>query len=221
MNITVSKEIAKVCPRFIGGAVEAKVVNSAYSEALWKEINREETEFKRLYSTETIKLIQSIDATRKVYRLCGKDPSRYRPSSEALLRRVITGKSLYQIDTIVDIINHASMVSGYSIGAFDMAKFDGDTLTLGIGRSDEPYEGIGRGTVNIENMPVYRDQTGGVGTPTSDNERTKVELSTTSLLVIVNGYDGDLQAVNNCCSHIISLLKSYAKCTEAELFNFE
>ena len=61
----------------------------------------------------------------------------------------------------------------YSIGGFDADKFVGDTLTLGVGRAGEPYEGIGRGLLNIEGLPVYRDAEGGVGTPTSDNERTK------------------------------------------------
>jgi DNA/RNA-binding domain of Phe-tRNA-synthetase-like protein len=221
MQIVVSNEIDTVCPQFVGGAVEATVVNSHYSELLWQEIKQKEEEFKRLYTTETIKLIESVDATRKVYRLCGKDPSRYRPSSEALLRRVITGKSLYQIDTVVDIVNLASMVSGYSIGAFDKSKFVGDTLTLGIGRAGEPYEGIGRGTVNIEHLPVYRDAVGGVGTPTSDNERTKVDLSISHLLVIVNGYDGNLSAVNECCEYLIKLLSRYANCTDAKSYNFK
>lgn len=61
-------------------------------------------------------------------------------------------------------------------------------LILGIGRPGEPYEGIGRGILNIENLPVYRDSEGGVGTPTSDNERTKISLDTTSLLVCFNIY---------------------------------
>ena len=77
------------------------------------------------------------------------------------------------------------MKYGYSIGAFDADKFVGDILTLGIGREGEPYEGIGRGMINIAGLPVYRDAIGGVGTPTSDNERTKVSLETTNLLVLL------------------------------------
>ena len=111
-------------------------------------------------------------------------------SGEALCRRILRGISLYQIDTLVDLINLVSIRYGYSIGGFDADKIQGDTLVLGIGKSGEPYEGIGRGELNIEGMPVYRDAMGGIGTPTSDNERTKLEAGTTHLLTIINGYSG-------------------------------
>ena len=151
----------------------------------------------------------SIAATRRVYKACGKDPSRYRPAAEALIRRVVQGKELYQRDTLVDLINLASMRFGYSIGGFDASKFVGDTLTLGIGKADEPYEGIGRGQINIEGMPVYRDALGGVGTPTSDHERTKIGLETSHLLVLINGYDGDEEHVRDNAEYIKSLLQRF------------
>ena len=152
-------------------------------------IDRQGEQFRQLFTTQTVKDISAIAATRSVYKACGKDPSRYRPSSEALIRRMLQGKQLYQIDTLVDLINLASITYGYSIGGFDADKFDGDTLTLGVGREGEPYEGIGRGMLNIAGLPVYRDATGGVGTPTSDNERTKMTLGTRRLVALVNGYD--------------------------------
>ena len=102
-----------------------------------------------------------------------------------------------------------SIKFGYSIGGFDADKFVGDTLTLGIGRAGEPYEGIGRGMINIEGLPVYRDEKGGVGTPTSDNERTKIELSTRRLLVLINGYDGNEQQVRANAEYIQELLTRY------------
>ena len=119
------------------------------------------------------------------------------------------GKSLYQIDTLVDLINLASIAYGYSIGGFDADKFDGEMLTLGIGRSGEPYEGIGRGMINIEGLPVYRDATGGVGTPTSDNERTKLTLQTKHLVVLINGYDGNENNVQANAEYIQDLLRKY------------
>ena len=153
--------------------------------------------------------MSGIAATRKVYRSCGKDPSRYRPASEALIRRLLQGKELYQRDTLVDLVNLASIAYGYSIGGFDADKFQGDTLTLGVGKAGEPYEGIGRGTINIEGLPVYRDQIGGVGTPTSDNERTKMEMNTTHLVVLINGYDGNEANVRANAEYIQTLLKKY------------
>ena len=211
MKVIVSQEIKSVCPEFVGACVEAEVVNTPYSEELWKEIEALGNKFREELTTESLKEMTSIAATRRVYKLCGKDPSRYRPASEALIRRVLQGKELYQRDTLVDLINLASIAFGYSIGGFDADKFVGDTLTLGIGREGEPYEGIGRGMINIHGLPVYRDAQGGVGTPTSDNERTKMMLATTHLLVLINGYDGDERRVCQNAEYIQELLRKYCQ----------
>ena len=220
MNVRVSDEMRACCPDFTGAAVEADVVNSRYSERLWAEIACLEERVRRTHTTESIKRMRGIEATRRVYKLCGKDPSRYRPSAEALLRRVLQGKALYQIDTLVDMINLASMAFGYSIGGFDASKFHGDTLTLGIGRHDEPYEGIGRGMINIGGMPVYRDADGGVGTPTSDHERTKIDITTTRILVLVNGYDGDAANVMKCAAYVGSLAENFASGSDVRIMSF-
>lgn len=209
MKIVVSNEIESVCPLFVGACVEAQVTNSEYCQPLWDEINALGERYRQTLTTESLKQMSGIAATRRVYRACGKDPSRYRPASEALIRRRLTGKSLYQIDTLVDLINLASIAYGYSIGGFDADKFEGDTLTLGIGREGEPYEGIGRGMINIAGLPVYRDSKGGVGTPTSDNERTKISLQTTRLVVLINGYDGNEQHVRENAEYIQELLRKY------------
>ncbi len=211
MEIIVSNEIETVCPNFVGACVEARVKNSQYSQPLWDEINTLETKFKAELTTETLKDISGIAATRRIYRACSKDPSRYRPASEALIRRVLQGKALYQIDTLVDLINLASMAFGYSIGGFDADKFVGNTLTLGIGKEGEPYEGIGRGMINIHGLPVYRDEIGGVGTPTSDHERTKITIDTTHLLVLINGYDGNEASVRQNAEFIQQLLQKFCE----------
>ena len=211
MQIIVSQEIESVCPAFVGAAVEAQVVNTPYSKELWDEIHALEDHFRQELTTESLKDLPSIAATRRVYKACGKDPSRYRPASEQLIRRMLQGKELYQIDTLVDLINLASIAYGYSIGGFDADKFVGDTLTLGVGREGEPYEGIGRGMLNIAGLPVYRDAEGGVGTPTSDHERTKMTLATTHLVVLINGYDGNEQRVADNARFIQDLLRKYAK----------
>jgi len=117
MKIVVSKEIETVCPTFVGACVEAEVKNNPYCQELWDEIHALGKKYKQTLTTETLKEISGIAATRKVYRACGKDPSRYRPASEALIRRILQGKTLYQIDTLVDLINLASIAYGYSIGA--------------------------------------------------------------------------------------------------------
>ncbi|HEY9551762.1 MAG TPA: phenylalanine--tRNA ligase beta subunit-related protein [Prevotella sp.] len=221
MNIIVSNEIAQVCPTFVGACVEATVQNSGFSEALWQEINAMGEQLKATLTTETLKDRSGIAATRRVYRACGKDPSRYRPASEALIRRLLQGKELYQIDTLVDLINLASIAYGYSIGGFDADKFVGQTLTLGIGKEGEPYEGIGRGIINIAGLPVYRDEQGGVGTPTSDNERTKIDLNTTHLVVLINGYDGNEAQVQANAEFILSRLQRYCGGTNASYYLYK
>ena len=128
---------------------------------------------------------------------------------------MLQGRGLYKVDTLVDLINLASIRFGYSIGGFDAEKFVGDTLTLGIGREGEPYEGIGRGQLNIAGLPVYRDAEGGVGTPTSDHERTKITLATRQLVVLINGYDGNRDRVAENAEYICRLLGKYCQSTNA------
>jgi len=220
MKITISEEIRLRCPEFVGTAVVANVRNSAFNAELWEEIEAFISDYRQHYTVDSIKEMPSIEATRTAYRRCGKDPSRYRPSGEALVRRTLKGNELYQVSTLVDLINLASIAYGYSIGGFDADRIEGNALCLGIGREGEPYEGIGRGVLNIEGMPVYRDAIGGIGTPTSDHERTKLSLETTSLLTIVNGYDGNRENVDACATYIQELLRRYCYSDGGSLLRF-
>lgn len=189
-QFTLSPELHDRCPEYRGVAVCAEVSNTPFCAELWQEIDTFTRELRATETADSTKLHPAIAATREAYRRCGKDPSRYRPSAEALRRRLLRGLELYRIDTLVDLINLVSLRTGYSIGGFDADKIQGNALTLGIGRAEEPFEGIGRGVLNIEDLPVWRDALGGIGTPTSDNERTKMGLATRRILVIVNGYSG-------------------------------
>lgn len=218
-TITVSDEIRERCPQYRGAAVYAAVTNTPYDEALWSEIAHFTEHLRETESTESIKQQSAIVATREAYRTCGKDPSRYRPSAEALRRRLLRGLELYRIDTLVDLINLVSLRTGYSIGGFDADKIVGSGLCLGIGKSDEPFEGIGRGPLNIEHMPVIRDAVGGIGTPTSDHERTKMDLSTTHILAIINGYSGD-EGLDEAAAMTAELLQRYASATQCEVWRF-
>lgn len=220
LTIEVSDELRQAWPQFRGAAVFATVKNSAYSGELWKRIEEFTELYRRKYTTDSIKQMPAIQATRQAYKKCGKDPSRYRPSSEALCRRILRGIPLYQINTLVDLINLASIYSGHSIGGFDRDKIQGSRLVLGIGKAGEPYEGIGRGELNIEGMPVYRDAVGGIGTPTSDNERTKISLDTTHLLAIMNAYSG-MEGLEESVDYMVGLLKEFAGAEEMDLVYFK
>lgn len=217
-NISISEEIATACPDLHVLALSCDVCNSEPDERLWQEIADEEKAVRETVKLEQINKWLPIQATRQAYKRLGKDPNRYRPSSEALRRRILRGLPLYKVDTLVDLINLVSIRSGYSIGGFDVDKIAGGSLVLGVGREGEIYHGIGRGELNIAGLPVYRDAVGGVGTPTSDEERTKIGLDTTHLLMIINGYSG-LEGLEAAGKYAVGLLSKYVSAInmEAEL----
>lgn len=215
IHVSISEEIAKECPELHIAVVQCDVVNTASDEQLWKEITEVETLVRCSCKLEEINKFPPIRATRQVYKRLGKDPNRYRPSAEALRRRILRELPLYKIDTLVDIINLLSIRSGYSIGGFDAGKIDGN-LVLGVGQEGELYHGIGRGELNIAGLPVYRDNQGGVGTPTSDEERTKIDIHTGKLLMIINGYSG-ANGLREAVSYGVDLLSRYVSATNFEI----
>ena len=219
-TITLSEDIKNCWPHYRGAAVYATVTNTPYDEGLWKEIAHFTEHLQATETTESIKQQTAIVATREAYRACGKDPSRYRPSAEALRRRLLRGLDLYQIDTLVDLINLVSLRTGYSIGGFDADRIQGTQLCLGIGREGEPFEGIGRGPLNIACMPVIRDAVGGIGTPTSDHERTKMSVDTRHILVIINGYSGS-EGLHEAATLTVQLLQRYASAEDCQVWFFE
>lgn len=217
-NISISEEIATACPDLHVLALSCDVCNSEPDERLWQEIADEEKAVRETVKLEQINKWLPIQATRQAYKRLGKDPNRYRPSSEALRRRILRELPLYKVDTLVDLINLVSIRSGYSIGGFDVDKIAGGSLVLGVGREGEIYHGIGRGELNIAGLPVYRDAVGGIGTPTSDEERTKIGLDTTHLLMFINGYSG-LEGLEAAGKYAVGLLSKYVSAInmEAEL----
>ena len=215
IQIELSTEIKTACPELSVLAIACRVKNSPSDGALWQEIAAEEAAVKAACRLEEVNKWAPIKATRTAYKRLGKDPNRYRPSAEALRRRILRELPLYRIDTLVDLINLVSIRTGYSIGGFDADKIEG-ALTLGVGREGERYEGIGRGLLNIAGLPVYRDQVGGIGTPTSDEERTKISLETTSLLMIINGYSG-AEGLKEAGDYALDLLRRYASAENVEV----
>jgi len=215
MEINISDRIKEVCPQLCLAVLKGEVSNSPTTDVLWSEIQAETKRISSVYSIEEINKRPQIAATRKVYKVLGKDTNRYRPSAEALCRRIVRGIALYKVSALVDIINLVSIRSGISIGGFDLDKIEGD-VTLGVGNSSDEFEAIGRGFLNVESLPLYRDNIGGIGTPTSDNERTKISENTTRILVILNGYDG-AKGLQDTVNHAIQLLEEYAGMKKYEL----
>lgn len=196
---------------YCAGVISSSVQNSSYNADLWQEIDDIIKNNISNYSLSDIKSMPTINATRRAYKIAGKDPNRYRPSAESLMRRIVNGNELYKISTLVDLINLVSLKTGYSIGGFDNDKIVG-IPTLGVGEKDEKFEGIGRGLLNIEGLPVYRDKIGGIGTPTSDEVRTSISDNTQNIFVIINGYSG-VEGLQEAIDYTVALLKKYANAT--------
>jgi len=208
MNIEISNRIKQACPHLALAIITCEVTNPETSAALWGELEDEIQRFRETYTLEDINKRATIAATRSIYKLLGKDPNRYRPSAEALCRRIIRDIPIYKVSTLVDIINLVSIRSGFSIGGFDANLIQGD-VKLEAGTASDDFEAIGRGKLNVEGLPLYKDEVGGIGTPTSDNERTKLSPDTTQLLVVINGYSGE-NGLMEATKHCIQLLEKYA-----------
>lgn len=215
MEVRFSPEILAAAPDFEMIILEADIVNGPTPDKLWDLITGLEHRIQQTLPIELVRHRPAIDATRTAYKNLGKDPNRYRPSAEALTRRAVQGKGLYRTLAVIDLINYLSLLTGHSIGAFDASHIDGDTITLGVGQPGEPYNAIGRGPLNIAGLPVYRDATGGIGTPTSDNERTQLSSDTRRLLVTFNlyGTDPDYPEPEQLSSLMEDLLKEFAAAT--------
>ncbi|UTW58570.1 hypothetical protein KFE96_17390 [Kordiimonas sp. SCSIO 12603] len=135
-----------------------------------------------------------INAVRTAFKTLGKDPSRYRPSSEALTRRVLAGKNLYLVNNIVDCGNLVSLMTGVPVGCYDADKISGD-ITLRKGHEGESYPSVSKGNINIENLPLLADDNGSFGTPFSDSARTAITPETTKLLFVLYGINIDVEHI--------------------------
>lgn len=216
INIEIDPRIRTVCPDLRIGLVRASVANSATSDDLWAEIEREAAIVSDTYrEILTVNQRPAIAATRRLYKALGKDPGRYRVASEQLCRRIVKGLGLYRLTTLIDVVNLVSIRSGYAISGLDADKIVGDTLTMGVGEAGEEYHGIGRGVLNIEGMPVYRDAVGGVATPTSDEERTKFTLDTVTAQININAF-GPEMPIEQAVDWMAQLLDTYAQATDIE-----
>lgn len=189
--IKISNEIAHIFPNIKIGYIKAVVKVEDSSTALINEINKITKEIESNLTINDTRENAIIKSSKNAYRKLGKDPNRYRPSAESLQRRVIQGKGLYNINNVVDTLNLVSIKTGFSICGYDYNKIKGD-ITLRKG-GIELYEGIGRGKLNIENLPVFSDDLGAFGSPTSDSTRTMVDKNTTKILFIFISFENEEQ----------------------------
>ena len=209
VKVKIEPEISKFAPDYTVSIIESSVINTNSNVNLWNIIETELNRFNSRYLIEDVNKLPGIYEMRQLYKNTGKDPNRYRPSSESLCRRILNKKGLYKINTLVDIINYVSIISGFSIGGFDHEKVVG-SISLGIGNAGEKFEAIGRGILNIEGLPVYRDEAGCLGTQTSDEERTKITMQTKKVLIIIHSPAGKDRLIP-ATELLISLLEEYVQ----------
>ena len=187
IEITIDPQILAAAPALVLGCVRATVRTEPGSDALWAEMQRAAEDAAADPAEPSAR--PPVAATRELYRRLGKDPSRYRGSPEALLRRARSGKALYRIHNVVDVINLVSLRTLLPIGLYDAAKLR-PPLVLRRGAPGEAYDGIGKEQLNLDGLPVLADAEGPFGSPTSDSRRTMVTESTAEVLAVVFGVTG-------------------------------
>lgn len=213
-KIEISVDLKSRAPEMVLGCIECDVEIGPSGEELLNRMKETENRIKEHLPLNKISQKSAIQASRKAYKACGKDPARYRLSAEALTRRVVRGLGLYHINNIVDLVNLISLETGISIGGYDSDKIEGD-VQMGIGENNEPYQAIGRGELNIEFLPVFRDEESAFGSPTSDSERTSVTNATKHFLMVIIGFSGR-EETENSMELAVELLTRYGKAEKLE-----
>lgn len=211
INLNISRKLKQSCRSISLGYVYCDVRVSSKNDLLWHEIlNTQELILGKLTKTE-VKNISEIKASRECYKNLGWNPDRYPLSSEALLKRILSQKGMYQINNIVDINNLISLRSYFSVGTYDADKIDKKVL-FDIGKPSETYESLGKGSFNLDSLPVFRDLTGAFGSPTSDSKRSCITLNTRSILMVVISFSG-LKNVKETTESAVGLLTEFADAT--------
>jgi len=196
------------------GWLTAGVKTGPSPEELLGEMKARALEIERLPFPRSVLESPQIEMTRRAYKALGKDPARYRGSAEALLRRVVAGKGLPQINAVVDIINLVSLESRLPVGLYDTAHVRGDVV-FRAGRTGESYKGIGKYDLNLEGLPLFADDQGPHGSATSDSERTMVTSKTEGILAVIVSFGG-AEGLDRWTQRMSTLLSQYASAQKVE-----
>jgi DNA/RNA-binding domain of Phe-tRNA-synthetase-like protein len=159
---------------------------------------------------------EEVTAVRTMYKRVGLDPTKTRPSSEALLRRVRKGDSLPRINSMVDVCNWCSLEFQLPYGLYDAAHIDGD-VELRIGRAGESYPGIRKDAVHVDGRITLADRVGPFGNPTSDSARTMVTRQTTqAMLVVFAPRDVEARQLERVLDATSRRMSEFTGCRESE-----
>lgn len=207
INLIIDEKLKEKCNVHIG-SIEAKVKVKQSDEKLVALIKNKCKEIEGSIKQDEVLKIKNIDSARKTYKVLGKDPSRYRLSSESLVKRVVKGMGLYYVNNIVEINNLISLESCYSVGTYDLDKVKG-RIIFTIGEENERYDGIGRGSINLEKLPVFKDEEGTFGSTTSDSEKAMITEDTTYILMNIISFEEDSK-LKEYVKYGEKLIKEYA-----------
>lgn len=176
-----------VADRLCLGVVEADgVVVQPDASEVWEMLERLASRLREQYADRPPSEIEGLQPARELYRRTGEDPTKTRPSSEALLRRALRGGPLPRVNSLVDLCNLCSLEFLLPIGLYDLDRVHG-SLVVRMGRPGEAYESLGKGFLRAEGRLVVCDDLGPVGSPTHDSARTGITLQTRRALALVFG----------------------------------
>ncbi len=215
VEIEISNEFAKAGVKITLGAITYSVPEELNSEKVEEAFNQATERAAARVAEKRSADLEEIATTRQAFKALGKDPSRYRPSSEALYRRIATGKGLWRVNDIVDANNIMSLDAKWPVGNYDLAKIE-PPVKLRLGRSGEPYVGVGRSDINIECLTVLSDLQGSFGAPFSDSERTKVTPQTRHVMSVLYVY-GDAQGMDALIKRSVETLKNLLGASKIEV----
>lgn len=205
----------KLWPATRVGCLQYRVKVEKKNEELWKYLKKDIfRKTKDEIFDYGVNEIPNIKESRAAYKAFGKDPSRYRVSSEALIRRIGQGKGLYEVNTVVDVNNLISIESCFSAGSYDVEKL-GDRLVFRIGKKGETYQGIGKDEVNIEALPVLSDEEGAIGSSTSDSRRAMITEDAREVLTLIYSFS-DNQDLEKAMESGKKYLEAYAKAEDIQ-----
>jgi DNA/RNA-binding domain of Phe-tRNA-synthetase-like protein len=153
-------------------------------QRVWDEVERVAAAYRARWAGKAPGEIPELQPARELYRRTGEDPTKLRPSSEALLRRILRGEALYRINSLVDTCNLCSIEFLLPIGLYDRDRIRGE-VTARLGRAGESYESLGKGLYVVEGRPALFDEEGPFGSPTNDSRRTAITEATTRCLMVI------------------------------------
>ncbi len=192
-EIIIDKSLFPVYPEIRLGLLHFQAKVKKPDEGFWAYMDSEVLpEVRRAIEGKEWSEIPGVRGSRAAYKAFGRNPGRYRVSSEALLRRVRRGDELYHVNSVVDVNNLISVKSGLSVGSYDLARLRG-TVTLRKAEPGEGYTGIGKDLLDLENLLVLADDEGVFGSSMSDSTRAMVTEETEDVLAVIycfeNGID--------------------------------